>query len=100
MPTSKNKKTFEKSVPKQLDTLPERPLTKIKFNISTDNLRPFVEGGDSARTIRKKPKYNEVQAIRKRKTSKTEQSKDEILAAHHTFKRAGSSPDVACEVSN
>lgn len=71
---------------------PEKRLTKIKFNISVDSLRPFVEGEDSNRTTRRRPAFSEFSP-----NTNTKNAKQELT---HSPLREAKSPDVAREVSN
>jgi hypothetical protein len=75
MPSSKNRKPIEKDHPLAFEPQPERSLNKIKFNISMDNLRPFVEPTNSARTYRTTTKYSQIEIEKEKKTIKTEESK-------------------------
>jgi hypothetical protein len=58
MPSSKSRKGTDKQAPSGCEAPPERTLTRIKFNISVDSLRPFVEGHDSNRTQRRRPAFS------------------------------------------
>jgi hypothetical protein len=54
MPTEKTKKIKDKAICNSIDANSAKPLIKIKFNLSIDNLRPFMEGSRSTRSILKK----------------------------------------------
>lgn len=93
MPSSKTRKAIEKPLSSGVESPPERTLTRIKFNISEDTLRPFVEGSDSARTQRRRPAFSQVAPLTLRKGEKKN-------SPTHSSPREESSPDVPREVSN
>ena len=81
-----------------------RPSPAIRFNLSVDNLRPFVESHGSARTQPVRSSSRLAPPLSQRKTIKTEESKPDTLAqgqgGPQTVSRNGRSPDVAREVAN
>lgn len=54
MPREKIKKIKEKSLANTEDPNVSNPLIRIKFNLSVDNLKPFIEGSRSTRSLIKK----------------------------------------------
>lgn len=54
MPTERIKKIKDKSATHIVDPNNPKPLIRIKFNLSIDNLRPFMEGSRSTRSLLKK----------------------------------------------
>lgn len=100
MPAERSKKNSEKSQPKPPEGQPAKPLTRIKFNISMDNLRPFVEPSPSSRTARKQPTFQELLPEHPRKSARTPQDRPATETALDLLRKDRRSPDVSREVSN
>jgi len=60
MPANRTQQKRKKESEERKKPPSPKVVNKIKFNISMDNLRPFVEGESSSRTTRKRSQYSEI----------------------------------------
>ena len=94
MPDDKIKRTTQRSIVPSTDSPVTEPLkTAIKFNLSQDNLLPFVRS-NSVRTPPKRPRYVELRSRREKQMAKTEESFQQEEDAMEVLRRDLRSPDV------
>jgi hypothetical protein len=100
MPDDKTKRTTQRSLLAQTDLPVSEPLkTAIKFNLSQDNLLPFVRS-NSVRTPPKRPRFVELRSLREKQMVKTEESFQREEETLEVLRRDLRSPDVPREASN